>query len=58
VADESEDLYNQKNALAIDYNTALNKYNNAATAIKDDFDMRQKEVEFNNAQRNQQMKEL
>lgn len=58
VADELESLYSMRSNLTIDINWAISKYNAEAGAIREDFEMKQAEQQFNMQQRQQQMSEL
>lgn len=58
IADELESLYSMRSNLTIDINWAINKYNAEAGGIKEDFEMKQAEQQFNMQQRQQQMSEL
>lgn len=58
VADETEDLYSMRSNLTIDMNGAIGKYNAEAWAIKEDFEMKQAEQQYNMQVKQQQMSEL
>lgn len=58
IADETRDLQNMKSNIVIDTNWLINQYNSQMWAIKDEFEMREKEEAMKTQARTQQMTEL